>query len=287
VATYSLGQPVRVSTEVRLLPVPPATVGELVNAGTILLRVRKSDGTPIADYTSPVNDSTGKYHVDIPAADLTMSGYYPYAWVTTGTGAGVSPPNGFDVVDPFAPTHLNFGDARARLNISATTDDEVQAFIAAATSTQEERVGPIAPRTVVEIADPYGVGLKLPTRPVLSVTSATLGGVAVSTAGWTVSESGLVNLGTTAVSWSGAGFWAPASQRYVVTYVVGRRPSPRDLVEAGLLRVMHAQATQRGGGGQIIGSASFDVTEPAGTDFLLILRAEALEQPYLLLPGVA
>ena len=62
--------------------------GALATPGTILLRVKKPDGTPLPDYTTPTADSLGKYHQDIPAADLTVVGHYAYAWITTGTAAG-------------------------------------------------------------------------------------------------------------------------------------------------------------------------------------------------------
>jgi len=297
VARYAQGQPVRVSTEVR------DATGALTTPGTILLRVKKPDGTFLADYSSPTLDSTGKYHVDVPASDVTTLGHYAYAWITSGTAAGVSPPAAFEVVDPFTPSHITFADARQRLNTSATSDDEIQAFIAAAVSAQERRVGAIAPRTVTEVVTgwPQGyhswhpgylmLGQTRPAEqlPVLSVTSATLNGVTVDTSQWFV-ENGLAGKIRPSVSWpfgsSAPGFTYGV---FAVTYVAGRSPVPQDLVEAGLLRVMHYAATQRGGGGgaQIIGAASTD--EPVGvdsTDFLLILRAEDLEKPYLM-SGIA
>lgn len=282
-ARYAAGSPVRVSTEVR------DAAGTLTPPGTILLRVKKPDGTFLADYTTPTLDSTGKYHQDIPAADVATIGHYAYAWITSGAAAGVSPSAAFEVVDPFTATHITYQDARDRLNTSATSDSEVQAFIVAAVSAQEQRVGPVAPRTVTESLYAHYGRLALSTRPVMSVTSATLNGVAVSTTAWLVPSAmaGLVDLGSGA--WWGSGGPSFSGQLYSVTYTAGRNPVPQDLVEAALLRVMHAEATQRGGsgGGQVIGSASSDIaTGVDSSDFLLMLRAQDLEKPYVL-PSVA
>ncbi|HET9967274.1 MAG TPA: hypothetical protein VFQ68_03495, partial [Streptosporangiaceae bacterium] len=108
-ARYPAGAPVRVSTTVR------DTTGALVNAGTLTLTVKlaQADGTlaTTGTYASPTLDSTGNYHVDIPAADLTALGHYSYVWTSTGTGAGVSPPAGFDVYDPFEVSVLPLADA--------------------------------------------------------------------------------------------------------------------------------------------------------------------------------
>jgi hypothetical protein len=167
---YAAGSPVRVSTEVR-----DVSTGLLATPTTILLRVKKPDGTPIADYTSPTLDSTGKYHQDIPAADLTVFGHYPYVWITTGTGAGVSPPNGFEIIDPFEPELLSLQDAKAYLGETGTSqDDEIRAFSQVATEVVESIVGPCVSRTFTEqIPTAAGPALRLLRWPVISVTSIT------------------------------------------------------------------------------------------------------------------
>ena len=97
-ARYPQGQPVRVSTTVR------DTTGALVDAGALTLTVKlaQADGTQATTgtYASPAHDGVGLYHVDVPAVDLTATGHYQYAWVSTGTGAGVAPGD-FDVYDPY------------------------------------------------------------------------------------------------------------------------------------------------------------------------------------------
>lgn len=273
---YAQGAPVTLSTEVR------DTSGNLTAPGGILLRVRKPDGTFLPDYTSPTADDTGKYHQDLSALDLAALGHYQYAWITTGTAAGVSPPASFQVVDPFAPTHVSFQDAKARLNLSASSDDEIQAMLASAVSEQEQWVGAVAPRQVTETVFARHGRLSLSTRPVLSVVSATVSGSPQDVSGWRVPSAmaGLVELGTG--PWWGYGPHF-SSLPYTVVYTAGRNPVPQDLVEAALLRVNAAYETQRGPAGMPLADVD---AEPSGTSYPLILRARDMEAPYRL-PAVA
>jgi hypothetical protein len=161
--------------------------------------------------------------------------------------------------------------------ISQSTRDELQALIASAVAEQENRVGAVAPRTVVETVYPSGGRLWLSTRPVLSVTSATYNGSSVTTVGsWTV---GLPMAGD--VAWTAGGFYGFTP--YVVTYVAGRNPVPQDLVEAALLRVQASYETQRSPAGLPVSGLEDGATSTA---YPLILRAQDKEAPYVL-PSVA
>lgn len=188
-ARYPQGAPVRVSTTVR------DTTGTLVNAGTITLTVKlaQADGTLLTagTYTSPVNDSTGLYHVDIPAADLTALGHYSYVWTSTGAGAGVSPPAGFDVYDPFEVSVLPLQDAKDQLNIPAadtSSDAEIQSYIATIESNLEHATGgPLVNRAVLaeraEMLSGQTV-IAVRQRPLVSVTQITgAGGAAIDITG--------------------------------------------------------------------------------------------------------
>lgn len=122
-SSYPLGQPVRISTTVT------NTSGNLVTPTTLTLTValRNDDGTTTVTgtYASPVQDSVGNYHQDVPPTDLTTPGDYLYTWASTGTGEGVSDPGEFEVFDPFAPpvttTLATPDDVAARLGRSLTT----------------------------------------------------------------------------------------------------------------------------------------------------------------------
>ena len=168
---YPNGQPVRVSTTVRDLD------GALVNATALTLALQRPDGTQ-ASYSSPVNDSTGSYHQDVPAADLTQNGHYQYAWTATGTGAGIAT-GGFDVYDPFEVRVLSLQDAKVMLNIPAAdtaNDAEIDQWVASIESGLERFTGgPVISRTVterVEASSGY-TKLCLRQRPVVSVQSIT------------------------------------------------------------------------------------------------------------------
>jgi uncharacterized phiE125 gp8 family phage protein len=174
VSRFPNGQPVRVSTTVR------DVTGALVNAGalTLLVKIAVVDGTTAVTgtYASPVNDSTGAYHQDIPVTDLAANGHYQYTWTATGTGAGVSRGE-FDVFDPFETAVLPLQDAKAMLNETDTVnDDEIQSFIDTIRSALETATGgPVVNKTIterVELTSGQTV-LVLRQRPVVSVTSIT------------------------------------------------------------------------------------------------------------------
>jgi hypothetical protein len=280
VARYAAGQPVRLSTTVK------DTAGVLTDPGDISVQIKDSiTGTvTIYDYNpgAIVRDSVGAFHLDL--SGLT-AGLYPGAWVTTGTAAGIK---SFllNVVDPLLPSHLDFSDVRARLNISGLSDSEIEDMMASAVQEQENRVGPVAPRAVTGlVVYPSFGGVLLLPAPVVSLTSLTpAGGTALDLGSLDLSKlpSGIVR-----PAYGSGGLWAPY---YTAALVAGRNPVPQDLVEAALLRVAHSYATQRGGSAgvsRIIGGASEDIgAGPDGSDFLLMLRAEAKEAPYLL-PAVA
>ena len=178
-ARYPLGAPVRVSTTVRQLNVDGTTT--LVNATTLTLVVKlaNADGTSTVTgtYTSPVNDSIGTYHQDIPVTDLTGLGHYQYTWTATGTGAGVSFGD-FDVFDPFETAVLPLQDAKDALNIPqavTSSDTELQSYIATIESNLERATGgPLVNRTITaERTEMMSSQTVIPVRqrPLVSVTS--------------------------------------------------------------------------------------------------------------------
>lgn len=262
------GNGYRIPTTVTQVNVDGTT--SLVDPTTIAGTLQFPDLTT-AGFT-PTRDSLGQYHSDVAPATLAQLGLYRWKVITTGPGSGVQV-GSFQVVDPFAPSHVSFEDAKARLNVSSLKDDEIEDMIASAVSAQEQRVGAVAPRTVTATVTASGGRLELPVRPVLTVTSATLSAVAVDVTGWTVPlpMAGLVQ----------STLWL--SGTYVVTYAAGRSPVPQDLVEAALLRVQHQYETQRGAADIAF---TDQVDTGVGGSFVLMLRAQDLERPYVL-PAVA
>jgi hypothetical protein len=242
VPRYASGSPVRVSTEVR------DTAGTLTAPGTILLRVKKPDGTFLPDYATPTLDSVGKYHQDIPAVDVTTIGHYSYVWITTGSAAGVSPPNGFDVIDPFEPELLSLQDAKAYLGETGTQqDDEIRAFAQVATEVVESIVGPCTPQTFTEQVEAVAGSsvLLLSRRPVISVTSITsIWGVAPV---W-LTAAVQVNGSTGTVRLLGQGYLGGPfyGGPFTVVYVAGRTVVPDRFIHAAREMLRHLWTTQRG-----------------------------------------
>jgi hypothetical protein len=177
VARYPAGQPVRISTTVK------DVTGALVNAGalTLLVKLAQADGTWLTTgtYASPVNDSTGAYHQDIPVTDLASIGHYQYSWTSTGAGAGVSFGE-FDVFDPFETAVLPLQDAKDQLNIKAadtTSDAEILSFIATIESALKSYTGgPLVNKVITaERSEMMNSQTVIPVRqrPLVSVTSIT------------------------------------------------------------------------------------------------------------------
>jgi hypothetical protein len=272
-ARYPQGSPVRVSTTVR------DTSGTLVTAGTLTLTVKlaQADGTlaTTGTYASPVNDSTGLYHVDIPAADLTTLGHYSYAWTSTGTGAGVSPPADFDITDPFEVSVLPLQDAKDALNIpqaTTTSDAEIQSYIATIESNLERATGgPLTNRVVTERAEMMSnqTVILVRQRPLVSVTSI------ASASGSNIDISGGLDLDVNAGTIRrklGLPFYGPFFAWLPVcypTYVAGWGTSvPAAFNSFARIVVQHLWNSQRGpaalpmGGGEMVTVPGFGFAIP-------------------------
>jgi hypothetical protein len=249
-ARYSSGQPVRLSTTVRDL------TGTLVNATTLTLTVQKPDASS-QTYSSPVNDSTGTYHQDIPVTDLAAStgglGHYQYKWTATGTGAGESFGD-FDVFDPFETSVLPLADAKDMLNIPQTTttyDTELQVHIATVeTSLEGFTGGPLVNRPVTERAELTGsyTVLQVRQRPLVSVTSivSVASGIALDiSAGLDIDPNAGTIRRKLGYPFYGPFFmWLPAMS---VTYVAGWGTAvPAAFNLAARIIVKHLWDTQRG-----------------------------------------
>jgi hypothetical protein len=276
VSRYALNQPVRVTTTIRDI------TGTLVNAGTLTLTVSKPD-TSQQNYTTPVNDSIGQYHQDVPATDLPLTGHYQYIWTATGAGAGVSFGD-FDVFDALAETAvLPLQDAKDMLNIpqaTTTSDSELQAYIATTEMAIEGFTGgPLVTRAVTERAEITGqyTVLQVRQRPLVSVTSI----VSVASGQPIDISAGLdldVNAGTIRrkLGWPFYGpyfTWLPAM---TVTYTAGwgtAVPAAFNLVAR--IIVQHLWETQHGPAARP-SMGTVDMVQPAGFTFAIPNRAAEL-----------
>src|SRR6185437_5345147 len=166
---------------------------------TLLVKLAQADGTQAVTgtYASPVNDSTGTYHQDIPVTDLVAAGHYQYTWTATGTGAGVSLGE-FDVFDPFETAILPLQDAKDALNIpqaTTTSDTEIASYIATIKANLEKATGgPLVNKTITERSEMLSGQTVIPVRqrPLVSVTSI------ASASGGAIDISGGLDLDTNA-----------------------------------------------------------------------------------------
>lgn len=249
---YPAGQPVRVSTTIK------DDTGVLVDAGTIKLVVHKPDGTALPDYTSPSHDGLGQYSQIIPAADTTQFGYYPRSWVVTGSGAGVSPPGGFTIYDPFEISIVTLDQARAALGFDADEtddDDELRAFIAGITPVVESyKHEVITAKTVAQDLTLCGESeFWLSSVPLVSLTSlVSLDGVTYDLTGIRARPSGQVKVL--------AGSTAPTGD-VVATYKVGYLTVPENYTQGALTALQWLWETQRG-----VGSSPSAVVGPNEID---------------------
>jgi hypothetical protein len=237
---------VRVTTTVRDLS------GALVNATALTLTVHKPDST-IQSYASPVNDTTGNYHQDIPAADLSQNGHYQYAWTATGTGAGVAAGD-FDVYDPSEVRVMSLQDAKDMLNIpqaTTTSDAELDSWIASVESGLERFTGgPVINRTCTERAELSSAytALLVRQRPLVSVQSI----VSVATGTAIDVSAGLdidTNAGTirTKLGWPFYGPFFLFGSSVNVTYTAGWGTAvPAAFNSFARIVIQHLWETQRG-----------------------------------------
>lgn len=172
---YDVGQTVRVPVTVR------DDAGNLTDA-TMAVDVRRPDGTAVAGLVV-VKDSTGTYHVDVPA---TTPGPWSWAWTASGAVAPAVYTGQFWVRIP-GPRIISLPELKKHLNKSitdTTDDDELLDWIDAARFVLESICGPIIPTTYTETHEAYGdTVIRLRRRPVISVTAVT---VAVGGDVWTL-----------------------------------------------------------------------------------------------------
>jgi uncharacterized phiE125 gp8 family phage protein len=288
VSRYPSGQPVRVSTTVRDI------TGTLINAGalTLLVKIAAADGTmaTTGTYASPVNDSTGNYHQDIPVADLAAAGHYQYTWTATGTGAGVSFGE-FDVFDPFETSVLPLQDAKDHLNIAqsnTSSDAEIQSWIATIESALERYTGgPLVSRQITERAEMLSsqTVILVRQRPLVSVVSiASASGGAIDISGGLDID---VNAGTVRRK-LGLPFYGPFFQwlpQVSITYVAGWGTAvPAAFGSAARIILAHLWESQRGPA-SLPGLGGADMTTMPGFGFAIPnMAAELLDGSFNGLP---
>ena len=156
-------------------PVPLAVyitddTGAAANAGAVVLTVTLPDLTTTVPAVA--NGAVGTYTATYTPA---TAGRYLVSWVATGANASAFDDD-FDVAPADAGGIISLADARAALGIQAantTKDEDLRAFVAAATPIMEDLCGPLLKRTRVETYDGGTSQISLLFAPLLSVTTIT------------------------------------------------------------------------------------------------------------------
>jgi hypothetical protein len=168
-------------------------------------------------------------------------------------------------------TVLELAEAKQHLNISvATSDAELETFIAAAEAVLTQWVGPLEPANRSDRVPGYGWGLHLPVFPAIEITTL----AAVGGAGLDVATLHLDEPSGTVTRNDGGRFTAWA---YDIEWVAGRVTLPDDLLFAVKELVREMWKTQRG-------SVGPDETLGPISDRRLPGNVALLIRPYPLLP---
>lgn len=216
-----------------------SAAGDLVTATNMALTITLPDAT--STVVNPVTaSSTGIYSYDYATL---QAGRHVARWVATGTGASAHV-EAFDVLPAESVSLVSLADVKDTLNIAGTTttyDDELRAYMEAATSAAEDhRDEVLAKRTFVWEHRCSGYDtLVLPKRPVVSLTSV----VAIDGgATYSVNNIHVNNSTGRLTSLSGSSFQG----LLVFTYVAGYSVIPSAYSLAVRMIIQHLWETQRG-----------------------------------------
>ncbi len=212
------------------------------NAGNVTLTITLPDGSAVVQ--DPVVGTDGVYAYDYASA---QAGVHRVRWLATGLNASAYT-DVFDVEPAEGQPFISLTDQKSHMRKLTDEDDEaLRGFIGAGCQVIEDRVGHVAPQTVVsDVSARRGV-IVLPERPVISVTSVVRlpGGEAIPEADALAGTDGYKLKHSEGVllipDWYGD---------VRVTYRVGRTPLPQNFRLAGLDLIRHLwQGSQHNNGG--------------------------------------
>jgi uncharacterized phiE125 gp8 family phage protein len=221
------------------------TAGALA-AGTVALTITLPDGTTASP--SVTNASTGTYTA---AYTTTMAGRFVARWAVTnitGGAASETYEQTYDVSSA-ARSIVGLDDAKTYLRITGTGDDDALRDVLEAASDLCERYTRKVWRRSTITAELHSGGtdvLYLRQAPVVSITSVTDTGVAVTASTYTLdAPTGRLFFGDT----RSTGYWTAGQENISVTYVTGPPAGvvPAYIRQGLLVLVEHLWATQRGG----------------------------------------
>jgi uncharacterized phiE125 gp8 family phage protein len=221
------------------------TAGALATA-TVTLTITLPDGTSTAP--SVTSASTGVYSATYTT---TMAGRHVARWTATNITGGATQERyeaTYDVSSA-ANSIVGLDDAKTYLRITGSGDDDPLRDVLEAASDLCERYTRKTWRRSTVTAELHSGGsdvIYLRQAPVVSVTSVTDTGVAVSSSTYTLdAPTGRLFFGDT----RSTGCWTAGQENISVTYVTGPPAGvvPAYIRQGLLVLVEHLWATQRGG----------------------------------------
>ena len=243
-------------------------------ATTAAVTVTLPDGTTSTPSVTGTTSFTASF-------TTTLAGYHRVRWVGTGSNPGAYE-DAFNVELSTVEPILGLADAKAFLRISTTDhDDELRLFLDAVSDKCEEWTRKVWRRqTFTEVHSACDADyLYLRRTPVISVTSVTVNGTAVTD--YTVDKrAGLLRPGTSTSSYD----WPDSFAGIGVVYVAG----PSDgVIPARILQgcrdlLRHWWNTQRGGSNLPRQSGSMDDYDPAQGWYVPNRVREAWGEPRVL-----
>src|SRR6266487_4104714 len=241
---------------------------------TVTLAITKPDGTLVSPAPTPgAGSQVGADWVVTYDYTLPSAGRFVFTWATTGPGTAPYP----DVVNVRAAASLiGLGEVKAHLNITGTgSDDELAAFLQAATELVETKVGVCVRRAFTErVYDTEGQpGLMLSNRPLTAVTSVT----STVTGGQVWTGAALQPDLAAGIVWlqDGATFWGSP---WDVVYEAGRAVIPERFLQACKEQIRHLWDTQRGAAAPSVLAGEEVFTTSAGFTFSVPRRVVELLQ---------
>lgn len=284
--SYAFGEPVSLT-----LNAADGNPAVLANYAEVVLTIIQPDGTSLT------RTKTGGTLVANPYVfSPTQVGRHVYYYVTT-TPNGATEPEPFDVEAAGSAAIVSLADVKKHLNLTTVTnDDELRAFVSAASETIEGLVGPVSRRTFTETLDASGPVVVLSHPPVIEVTAISewtgttgypltpqpTGDSTVDSYGYDLNgDAGLLFRRTSGY----AGTWVTGPRSVTVTYTAGRTTVPAAIRLATLKLVKHMWGDQRGASLPL--SAVGDQFESPVTAHLVPWEVEELLAPYRTAPAVA
>lgn len=234
---FDLGDPVPLGITVT----NAANVPE--DAGQVTVTITLPDGT--TETTGPIaSTSAGQYDYTYPTV---QAGPHRVRWLATGVNASAFR-DAFDVEPAEGCAFVSLADARQHPRLSGEDDEQLRGFVDTACQMITDRMGAVAPVTVVADKSARQGVLVLPRRPVVAITSVQrlpglaavpAADLATGTVGWTLdSPEGVLSVS----GWTGM---------VRVTYRAGRSPLPQNFRLAALELIAHlwrgSQNNQAGG----------------------------------------